>query len=357
MGLGQEHHESSDDRIDENGPSDPNKRLLNADLFPHEFTHSWNGQYRRPEGLATKDFQQPMKGNMLWAYEGLTSYLGFVLATRSGLLNEGQAREQLASLASTLEHRAGRNWRSLENTSRAAQILYFAPSEWVSYRRSTDFYGESVLIWLEADVTIRKLSRGTKSLDDFCRSFLGGSDTAPAVKPYTFDDLVRALNDVAAYDWGAFFRERLDSTGPDAPLGGITEGGWRLQYSDDPNEIISASQAANGQGDYSSSIGLIVKSDGMVQDVIPGMPAYAGAISPYTRIIGVNGRQFSIDQLTRLIKESTRDTAPMLLVVSSGGRIENHKVVYHEGLRMPHLVRNGGVHDYLSDIVKPKAAQ
>src|SRR5258708_37374630 len=165
--------------------TDPTLYLLAAGLLPHEMTHSWNGQYRRPEGLATPDFQQPMQGELLWVYEGLTTYLGTVLAARSGLWNAEQTRERLALLASTLDHRAGRTWRSLENTSRSAQILYFAPSEWASYRRGTDFYPESVLIWLEADVTIRKLTQGHRSLDDFCRTFLAGSELMPLVNTST----------------------------------------------------------------------------------------------------------------------------------------------------------------------------
>jgi len=356
MGLGQEHHESSDDRVPANELSDPNRRLLGADLFPHEFTHSWNGQYRRPEGLATPDFQQPMKGDMLWVYEGLTSYLGHVLAARSGLWTPEQAREHIAVLVSTLDHRAGRTWRSLENTSRAAQILYFAPAEWMSYRRGTDFYGESVLIWLEADVTIRKLTHGRRSLDDFCRSFLGGPDVMPVVRTFTFHDLVRAMNEVAAYDWATFFHARLASTEARAPIGGITDGGWQVQYNEQPNEMLSASEAL-GQGDYSSSLGLLVKADGTVQDVIPGMAAYMGGMSPYTRVIGVNGSQFSIPELNRAVKESGTTQDPLILLVSNAGKIEDHRLAYHDGLRYPHLVRNKGADDYISDIFKPKAAR
>lgn len=356
MGLGQEHHESSDDRVPANAMSDLNQRLLGADLFPHEFTHSWNGQYRRAEGLATADYQQPMKGDLLWVYEGLTSYLGTVLAARSGLWSPDEAREKLASIASALDHRPGRTWRSLENTSRAAQILYFAPSEWVSYRRGTDFYAESVLLWLEADVTIRKLTQGRRSLDDFCSRFLGGPDVTPSIKTYTFDDLVMAMNETATYDWRAFFRDRLDSTSAHAPLGGLTGGGWRLDYSDQPNAIISASQAAHGLGDYTSSLGLLVKADGTVQDAIPGMPAYQSGISPYTRIVGVNQRQFSLDELNTAISESKSQMAALVLLIFNTGTLETHEIAYHGGLRYPHLVRGVGDIDSLTEILKPRTA-
>lgn len=357
MELGQEHHESSDDRVSANALSDPNQRLLVADLLPHEFTHSWNGQYRRPQGLATPDFQQPMQGELLWVYEGLTTYLGTILAARSGLWNAEQTREHIALLASTLDHRAGRNWRSLENTSRAAQILYFAPSEWASYRRGTDFYPESVLIWLEADVTIRKLTDGHRSLDDFCRTFLGGPDTMPVVKTYNFDDLVLAMNEVAAYDWRSFFRERLESLQFHAPLGGISDGGWQLTYNDEPNQMIAASQAAGRHADYTASIGVLVKADGTVQDAIPGMPAYQSGIRPYTRIVAVNDRQFSIQELNKALADSKTQAVTMVLLVSNAGFIESHNIDYHGGLRYPHLLRSDAVHDYLNEILKPRLTQ
>lgn len=357
MGLGQEHHESSDDRVPANALSDPNQRLLGADLLPHEFTHSWNGQYRRPEGLATLDFQQPMKGELLWVYEGLTTYLGVVLAARSGLWNAEQTREHLALLASKLDHRAGRTWRSLDNTSRAAQVLYFAPSEWTSYRRGTDFYQESVLIWLDADVTIRKLTQGRRSMDDFCRTFLGGPEVMPVIKTFNFDDLVAAMNEVAAYDWRTFFTERLQAVDVHAPLGGLSGGGWQTTYNDEPNQMIAASQAAVGVADYTSSIGMLVKADGTVQDAIPGMPAYQRGISPYTRVVAVNGRQFSIDELNRALAESKTQTGPIVLLVSNAGFLESHEIDYHGGLRYPHLVRNEAADDYLDEILKPRLTQ
>jgi predicted metalloprotease with PDZ domain len=353
--LGQEHHESSDDRVPEHTLVDPNKRLLNADLLTHEFTHSWNGQYRRPEGLATPDFQQPMKGELLWVYEGLTTYLGTILAARSGLWTPAETRENLATVASSLDHRAGRRWRSLQNTANAAQVLYFAPSEWTSFRRGTDFYPESVLIWLEADVIIRKQTEGRRSLDDFCRSFLGGPDTAPVIKTYTFDDLVSTLNAVAPFDWRTFFHDRLNSLDPHAPLGGISGAGWRLIHNDEPNAMIAAAQDAYGKGDFTASIGLVIKADGLIEDVVPGMAANRAGLSPYMKVVGVNGQEFSLDDLKRAVQQSKSTAAPISISVSNTGSLETHDVAYHDGLRAPHLERIDGSNDYLANILKPLA--
>ena len=353
LGLGQEHHESSDDRVPERTLMDPSSRLLEADLFPHEFTHSWNGQFRRPVGLATPDFQQPMQGDLLWVYEGLTEYLGTILSARSGLRTPEETREVLAYTASTLDHRAGRTWRSLQNTANAAQILYFAPGEWRSYRRGVDFYPESILIWLEVDTTLRKLTEDRRSMNDFCRVFYGGPDGEPVIKTYTFDDIVSTLNGIAPYDWRVFFRERLDSTSPHAPLGGITGGGWRLVYGDTPNVIIHAVQESSGAGDFTSSVGMSVRRDGFVEDVIPNMPAFESGLSPYSKIVGIDGHEFSVDELDRAVRDAKSDSATITILASNMGTIEAHEIHYHDGIRQPHLERNEGTPDYLDEILKP----
>ena len=350
--LGQEHHESSDDRVSENTLIDPNGRIREAGLFPHEFTHSWNGQYRRPEGLATPDFQQPMKGELLWVYEGLTEYLGTVLTARSGLRTPQQSRDYIALTASTMEHRAGRRWRSLQNTANAAQILYFSPPEWSSYRRSVDFYPEAVLIWLDVDSTIRRLTNDHRSMDDFCHAFYAPPDGQPEIKTYTFDDLVATLNQVAPYDWRSFLRERLDSTAATAPLGGITGGGWKLVYTDDPNEYLAAGEAQSGGADFTASIGLRVRGDGFVVDSIPGMPAFENGVSPFLKIIGVDGRKFSVDELRRAIRDSKSGSDGIEITAMNTGTLEKHEIKYQGGIRYPHLERVAGTSDYLGEILK-----
>ena len=229
--FGLEHHQSSDDRVPERTFVDDNLLLLSADLLPHEFTHSWNGKYRRPAGLATGNYEDPMKGNLLWVYEGLTNYLGNVLAARSKIETAAQYRDYLAATAAWLDYRPGRTWRDLQDTATAAQILYLYgdSSPWDNWRRNTDYYSEGDLVWLDVDTTIRKLTNDKKSLNDFLASFEGlGGNTPPKVVPYTFDDVVKGLNDVVAYDWAGFLKERLTSKSPHAPLGGIENGGYKL---------------------------------------------------------------------------------------------------------------------------------
>ena len=355
---GLEHHESSDDRAPERTLIDPNLRKLMAGLLPHEFVHSWNGKYRRPTGLATSDYQQPMKGELLWIYEGLTTYLGEVLTARSNLYTPQQFREQLALTASEMSHRAGRIWRPLEDTAVSAQILYEAPPEWTAWRRSADFYPESELIWLEADTIIRQQTNGRRSLDDFCRAFEGPPSGPPEMKPYNLDDVVAALNQVAAYDWRGFFQGRVFAVAPQAPLGGIEQGGWRLVYNDTPNELLQAGEKFAHGMNLTSSIGMVIRQEkkedeGTIVDVIPGMAAAAAGIAPGMKLVAINGRKWSPEVLLATLK----DRGPLRLLMENIGYYRTYSVNYHDGPRFPHLERVQGRADVLGEIVKSRASQ
>ncbi|HMG99979.1 MAG TPA: hypothetical protein VK555_01140, partial [Terriglobales bacterium] len=207
--FGLEHHESNDSRVDERSMVNPGKRLLSAGLLPHEYVHSWNGKYRRPADLTTPDYEKPMQTDLLWVYEGLTSYLGDVLTARSGLRTPEEARDELASIAADLDHRSGRVWRNLQDTADGVPDMQGAPRQWDSWRRPLDYYDEDVLNWLWVDTIIRQQTQGKKSIDDFCHLFHGGKSGPPEVKTYTFDDIVNTLSRVAAYDWRGFWTERL----------------------------------------------------------------------------------------------------------------------------------------------------
>ena len=354
--FGLEHHESSDDRVDEHTLTDPALREANADLLPHEFVHSWNGKFRRPADLATTDYNTPMKDDLLWVYEGLTQYLAEVLTARSGLWTPDEFREHLADVAAGLDHRPGREWESLQATADAAPILYFTEPQWANWRRSTDFYDEGTLIWLDVDTTIRKLSGDKKSLDDFCRNFYGGPGEEPALKTYTFEDLVVALNEVVPNDWEKFLRDRLDYVGPHAPLGGIENGGYTLEYNNAENDMVLDAEAADGHVDLTNSIGLVLEEDGTIRDVIHGMLAYSAGIGPGMKIQAVNGRGWSSDAMRQAIVNSAISSQPLRLLVANGDFVETYSLDYHGGMRYPHLERTSGTADYIGEIIRPLSA-
>jgi predicted metalloprotease with PDZ domain len=354
--FGLEHHQSSDDRVPERTFIDDNLQLLSADLLPHEFTHSWNGKYRRPAGLATGNYEDPMKGNLLWVYEGLTDYLGNVLAARSKIETAAQYRDYLAQDAATLDARPGRTWRDLQDTATGAQILYMYGygSPWDNWRRNTDYYGEGDLVWLDVDTTIRKLTSDKKSLNDFLAAFeaLGGN-TGPKVVPYTFDDVVNGLNNVVAYDWAGFLQQRLTSKSPHAPLGGIENGGYKLVYTDQPNDYTQAQMTATGTTLAWWSIGIDLASDGRIDDVLVGSASDKAKLGPGMQIIAVNGRQFSGQLLSDAIGDAKGNDNPISLIVANTGTYRVVGLDYHDGLRYPHLERVEGTPDRLDDILKP----
>jgi predicted metalloprotease with PDZ domain len=358
--FGLEHHESSDDRMAAKAFVEDDRFVLAGDLLPHEFTHSWNGKYRRPAGLATGNFQQPMEGDLLWVYEGLTQYLGDVLAARSGIWTAEQYRGMLALSAATLDNRPGRQWRDLEDTATMAQVLYNvdAAGGWDNWRRGTDFYAEGELVWLDVDTTIRKLSDGKKSLNDFVAAFEGpGGNTAPKVVPYTFADVVAGLNAVVANDWAGFLRTRLNSNQARAPLGGIENSGYKLTYASRPNVWSAMAEALSGAVDCWFSLGLRVNAAETLTDVLKGGPADKAGLGPGMRLVAVNGREFT-PALLRAAVHDTEDSGPAVeLIVENTGYFKVVTLDYHGGERYPVLERVAGAADGLAEILRPEAAK
>jgi predicted metalloprotease with PDZ domain len=353
--FGLEHHESSDDRVAERTLIDDDMRWLAGSLLSHEMTHSWNGKYRRPEGLATPNYQEPMKGDLLWVYEGLTQYWGEILAARSGLWTRQQFLDEAAETAAALNNTTGRTWRPLQDTADAAQVLYGAPSEFANWRRSVDYYPEGFLIWLEVDTVIRQQTGGLKSLNNFSRIFHGGANTPPKVVKYNFDDIVTTLNQVAPYDWRKFLRDRLDTYDPGAPLGGILSSGWKLTYTEEPSEFTKAMEKARDAVDARFSIGLELEEKGGIHDVIVNSPAWNAGIAPGTTLVAVNGRKFTPDILREALKAGKDNGSKLELLIMNGDYYKTHVLDYHGGEKYAHLVRDETKPDMLSEIIKPVA--
>jgi predicted metalloprotease with PDZ domain len=359
---GLEHHESSDNRSSLRALQDDSARKVLGTLLSHEYFHSWNGKYRRPAGLVngvTADYQAPIDSDLLWVYEGLTEYYGDVLGGRSGLRTPELYRENLALLAGGMDHQAGRSWRPLVDTAVAAQLLYFARTEWADWRRGVDYYPESELIWLEADTLIRQKTKGRKSLDDFCRAFHGGPGGAPAVKTYTFEDVVAALNAVAPHDWSEFLRARIVRVAPRAPVGGIEGGGWKLVYTGEELELTRASEEQAKVYDFWYSLGILVQGeglggdDGTVRDVVPGMPAAVAGLAPGMRIVAVNGRRYVEKGLRDAVRAAKGGKDAIELIVENADSFRTFRIDYHGGEKFPHLERDASKPDLLTAIGKP----
>jgi predicted metalloprotease with PDZ domain len=352
--FGLEHHESNDSRIEERSLIEEDGRKETAGLLPHEYVHSWNGKYRRPADLATPDYEQPMQTDLLWVYEGLTSYLGDVLSARSGERTASLARDSLAIIAAELDHRSGRVWRNLQDTADGVPSMQDAPHAWSDYRRPLDYYDEDVLNWLWADVIIRQQTKGAKSLDDFCKLFHGAPSGPPTVKTYNFDDIVNALNQIAPYDWRAFWTERLSNHGPGAPLGGIEGSGWKLKYDEFPSELDRAEGADGKNMNARYTLGLSIGNDGVIRDAVEGMIAAKAGIGPGMKIIAVNGRKLSPEVWRDAIRASKTSSSPIELIVENTDYFRVVKLDYHGGEKFPHLVRDESKPDLLTEIYRAK---
>jgi predicted metalloprotease with PDZ domain len=358
---GIEHHASSDNRAAERYLTDSSAFKTGADLMPHEFSHSWNGKYRRPADLLRPDFQVPEKTDLLWVYEGLNQYVGEVLTTRSRLLDLADQRDNLAMGAASMDTEGGRNWRPLRDVADEAPILYVTPGAWYSLRRSAgDFYAEGDLIWLEADTIIRERSGGKRSLDDFLHLWTSGGSTTPSVKTYALDDVLATLEATEPYDWRTFFEQRIDAVQSRAPLGGVANAGWRLVYNDTPSALWKAREDNDKDVDVRYSLGFVVSTDtggggnGTIADVVPGSPAAKAGIVHGMKLLAVNGRKWSADVLHDAISGAKRTREPLQILVANGDFYTTAAVAAFDGNRYPHLERDPSKPDLLSRIYAPR---
>ena len=344
--FGLEHNECNDSRLPERILLGPNAGLAMGELVAHEYAHSWSGKFRRPADLATPEYQTPMRDDLLWDYEGFTEFAGPLLAARSGLWTAEDYRNNLANISAALGvGRPGRTWRSLLDTAVAVPGEGFARG-WMNWRRGTDYYDEGDLLWLEVATIIHQQTHGEKSIDDFCHAFYGGPNNGPEIKPYTFEDVVRGLNAIAPYDWAKFLHERLNSTSPNPPLGGIENGGWKFLFNDEPPK----GETHHGNVGDLYTVGLHLGDDGTVIDSIVGGPAFKSGISSGMKVVGVNGRVYDHDLLADAIAASKQSKEPITLMVVIDGYYKTCSVDYHGGKRYPHLVRDDSKPDYLDEL-------
>ncbi|MBV8630679.1 MAG: M61 family metallopeptidase [Silvibacterium sp.] len=356
-GKGLEHHRSSEDGTVANYFTDWAAGVDRRALLPHEYTHSWNGKFRRPADLWTPNFNVPMQNDLLWVYEGLTDYYGDVLTARSGMRTPDQARDAWAEIAAQFELSPGRTWRSLVDTTNGPIITSHGatPLNWATWQRSFDYYPESDLIWLDADTKIRELSNGQKSLDDFARLFFGIDNGSYITVTYTLDDVVKALNAVQPYDWAGFFRARVYEVEPQVPENGFTQGGYRLVYNDTQSEWIKHIDRSHPTY-FGTPLGFTVRSEGgndNISEVYWDSPAFKAGITPDMQLEAVNDKAFSMDTLREGILAAEKSNAPVKLLLKRDNEFITVSLDYHGGMRYPHLERVDSTPDRLDDILAP----
>jgi predicted metalloprotease with PDZ domain len=353
-GIGLEHHRSSEDGVGRDYFTDWEGTFADRDLLPHEYTHSWNGKFRRPADLWAPSFNVPERDSLLWVYEGQTEFWGQVLAARAGLWSHNQVLDAIAVDAADMQASVGRQWRPLQDTTNDPIVNERRPLGWRSWERSEDYYIEGLLIWLDADSLIRENTHGAKSLNDFAHAFFGMDNGSYTTLPYQFDDVVKALNGVTPYDWASFLRTRLDRTGGSAPLDGIIRGGYKLVYTEADNDFVKSEDTDRHRHTFSWSIGLIIGEGGSIKDVEWDSPAFRAGLTVGGKIIAVNGLAYQdASDITDAIKLAKTGKAPIELLVQDDRHFRTVQIDYHGGLRSPHLQRVPEKPALLDDLLAP----
>nr|WP_303705998.1 peptidase M61 [Brevundimonas naejangsanensis] len=355
-GIGLEHHRSSENSVDVKYFTDREATLADRDLLGHEYTHSWNGKWRRPADQLTPNLNEPLQNSLMWVYEGQTQYWGLVLTARAGLMSKQQALDVLAMSAASFQNIPGRQWRAMQDTTNDPIISQRRPQPWGSYQRSEDYYREGSLIWLDADTLIREQTSGKRSLDDFAKAFFGVEDGNWDPAPYTFADVTSTLNGVQANDWAAFLRERLDAVGPGSrgPLDGIERGGYRLVFKEEPSGYMGALYKELGRNDFTYSLGFMMNKANKITSVLWGGPAFEQGLTSGWEVVAVGGRAASADALKEAVTAAKGSSESIELILKNGDVFKTVRFDYHDGLRYPHLERIESTPDRLGDILSPK---
>ncbi len=352
-GVGREHHQSSENGVKANYFTEWNKTEAVRTLLPHEFTHSWNGKFRRPKGQDVPNFNTPLDNNLLWVYEGQTQYWGQVLASRSGLVKTASVRDMIANMAATYSNVQGRTWRPVVDTTNDPIVNQRRPQVWPNWQRSEDYYSEGALVWLDVDTKLRELSGEKRSLDDFAKAFFGVDNGVIVAKHYTFDDVVKSLNAIQSFDWGPFLKKRIEETGP-APLDGLARAGWKLVYTDKQTEFLKGVEEQSKTANFQYSLGFSVGSDGKVAGIVWDGIGFKAGLSGNTTVLAVNGRAYKAELLRSAVTAAVKDSKPIDLLVKRGNDYRTVSLDYHGGLKYPRLERIEGTPDRLETILQPK---
>lgn len=355
---GIEHHQSSDNRAPDDFLTDPADSISDGDLVTHEFSHSWNGKYRRPADLTTPNFQVPQKTDLLWVYEGMNQYLGDLLSFRSGIRDPSEYPEYMATVYADMDYETGRATTPLIDVTTGAPYYYVTRGDYEHIRRgSGDFYTEGELVWLDVDTIIRQRSNGARSIEDFLHRFTQPSTTGPMVETYTRDDVEKLLDDVEPYDWHSFFETYVYHVAPHPPNDEFTRAGWRLVYTSQPNVFLAGRPPNDRDVTGWYSYGANLSADGTVRDVRENSPAWKAGLAPAMRVVAVEGQQFAPEVMKYAVQRAQHRSEPISLIVTQTGWYRTLALDYHDGMRYPHLERVAGTSDMLASIAAPHATE
>ena len=319
-------------------------------LIAHELVHAWNGKARTPQGLLSADLNSPLRTDLLWVYEGLTQYWAKVLTVRSGLWSRSQGLQDFAINIAQEQRRPTRTWRPLGDSTFDPIINPQEELTWRSRSGFQDYYDVGALLWLDVDTLIRRHSNGQRSLDDFAKNFF----SAASPRGYNREDVEQALRRLADVDWHTLLERHLDDAAAFDWQRSLQAAGYRLVFNDTPAHTCPAPDERRNLHCYTTSIGLTVTSDGTVESVEWGDPAFEAGLGPRMKLLAVNHAVFSTGQLEESIRATSDRTGSIILTVEDEGRIEDVSIPYQGGMRYPHLVPLAGAHPLLDTILSAR---
>lgn len=356
-GGGREHQESSENNLALDFFTRPDGHLPMADLIVHEYAHSWNGRFRQPADLWSPTMNQPVRGSLLWVYEGQTEFWGRMLAAQLGLRTRQQTLDALAVDAANAVARTGRQWKSLGDTTNDPLYMPGRRMQWRDWQRREDYYGEGVLLWLDVDMLLRERTGGRHSLADFAGAFFGAGAIgrhALATSTYTFADVCKTLNAIAPYDWAGYFNTRLRAHDDGHLLDGLARAGYRLVYTDEATEYFVQNEEFNAGGmDLSASLGVTVGKKGVVKTVAWEGPAFRAGVAIGAKLNQVGGKPYTDEALKQAIKAASATKQPISLGFEADGQAQTVSIPYYGSLRYPRLERIPGKPDQLERMLAP----
>ena len=350
-GGGLEHQESTEINVSAGYARDPGEQMFMANLVAHEFIHSWNGRTRQPADLWTPDLNTPMRGSLLWLYEGQTEFWAHVMTPQLGLRTTQQALDALAVDASLMSNRPGRRWKSLQDSTVDAVYMPGKAAYWRDWQRREDYYAEGVMLWLDVDMLLRELTADKKSMRDFAAVFFGPGQNTRTISTYTFADICKTLNKIAPYDWAGYFNPRLNAHDDVHLLDGLKRGGYQLVYTDQPTEFFVQHEADLGGIDLSTSLGLVVAKKGAIKSVTWEGPAFRAGISIGARLVSIGRQAYTDDLLKQAIKAAAVDRQPIELTFEADGVTRSVKIDYFGSLRYPRLEPIPGAVDRMRQLL------
>ncbi len=325
-------------------------------VIPHEYVHAWCGKLRAPIGLVPPTFNEPINSELLWVYEGLTSYLDDLVSVRAGWITFEEYRNNLVRSLLAFEQKEGRRWRSVEDTARDSGRLRGGSPRWGDLRRRQDYYSEGAAFWLEADARIRRGTAGAKSLDDFVHRFFDVPvRPVGALEPYDRQTLVDTLAEVwDGEDWSDLIRRRIEDPVESLSMDYLVELlGYQWNWTSEPSALQKALAAKNpARVDLRTSLGLRV-DDGAVASLVPGGLADLAGIPHDAELVGVNGWRYSPERLRDAVRDSAEQGGVHLLL-DIEGRLEGAELPYSLGARYPQLEPLDAADDLLREIAAPR---